>query len=192
MATEHTLFNMTPRCFACGDLGLIWTDGRVSTCWRLRAGAVHNRPNEAAQMIERAVRNLMIAKRPIDQHVFHVAQSLIGFTSDRPCKRDVLIERHFTFSASSLRKFHETIETLRKEWVLPVGSRKESPGGYWIITDIDDFAKWVARAKAAPITQLTTIYRNAKRNFPVFAEQMELEFWSDMDVAEPSPLAAAA
>ena len=140
-------------------------------------------------MIERAIRELRVEKRPIDQHTFFVAQTLMPFTAERPCKRDWLIDKHFTFSASSLRKFHDTIETLRKDWLLPVGSRKESPGGYWIITDAADFAAWFDRAKSAPITQLTTIYRNAKRNFPVFAEQMELEFWNDI---EPQQIAAVA
>lgn len=186
-----TLFQMTPRCFACHDLGLEYQDGGVaSQCWRIAAGAPHNSQNAAAQMIERALREMRIEKVAIDRHTFEVARSLAEFTSANPAKRDDLIKRHFTFTASALRNFHAAIEILRKVWLLPVGSRKgthdESPAGYWIITDAADFAEWFATAKTAPITQLTTIHRLAKRNFPILAEQMDIEFYND--VCDPSPL----
>lgn len=193
MATEQTLFNMTPRCIACSDLGLtLGTDGNVNACWRLRAGAPHNEPSPAALMIQRAIEKLRIAKVAIDPHAFAVAVTLMPYTTKMPCKRDRLVDAHFLHAGDSVRKCAAMIETLRRVWFLPVGSRKENPTGYWIITSMEDFANWVEAAKAAPITQLTTIHRVAKRNFPVFAEQMELEFWKDMDVVEPSPLAAAA
>lgn len=193
MSVKQTLFSMTPRCIACSDLGLtLGTDGSVSTCWRLRAGAEHNEASPAALMIQRAIEKLRIARVPIDPHAFAVAVTLMPYTTAMPCKRDRLVDAHFMQTGDSIRKCAAMIETLRRVWHLPVGSRKEQPTGYWIITDIDDFSRWVEAAKAAPITQLTTIHRVAKRNFPVFAEQMELEFWRDLDVAEPSPLAAAA
>ncbi len=65
-----------------------------------------------------------------------------------------------------------------------VGSRKQEPSGYWIITDLEDFKEWFDRVKAAPITQLTTIHRVAKANFPVFAEQIEMDFWTDEEAAD--------
>lgn len=185
-----TLFTMVPRCFACDDTGFeLSSEGIISTCWRVRAGAVHNEPSEAAKMIARATHHLMIERVAIDRHVFDIAKTLARHTSAMPCKRDRLIDIHFGHSTSDVRNCAAAIETLRKVWLLPVGSRKESPSGYWIITETADFHAWVIRAKAAPITQLTTIHRVAKRNFPVFAEQMELDFFRDM---QPQPLDAMA
>lgn len=187
----NTLFDMVPRCFACDDTGVeLSADGVVSTCWRVRAGAAHNEPREAVKMILRSIHHLRIERVPIDRHVFEVAKQLARHTSDKPCKRDRLVETHFSHNPlSAVRNCATAIETLRKVWLLPVGSRKESPSGYWIITEMADFAAWVLRAKAAPITQLTTIHRVAKRNFPVFAEQMELDFFRDI---EPTPIEAMA
>ena len=68
------------------------------------------------------------------------------------------------------------IEDLRSEWLLPVGARKDDPSGYWIITDAADFAEWFTRSKSSPLTQLTTIHRVARRHFPTFAGQIELDF----------------
>lgn len=191
MSTDtQTLFDSTPRCFACGDIGFdLMPDGVITRCWRQAAGADHAEPNEAAKIVARAIHRMMIEKVVADRHAFDVVKSLVRFTRDKPCRREKMLDMHFAFSASSLRNFHSCIETLRKVWLLPVGSRKVAPAGYWIITEIGDFADWVERAKSAPITQLTTIHRLAKRNFPVFAEQMELDFWNDIDM---TPIAAAA
>lgn len=187
---QSPVLHLTPRCFHCGDLGFdVGADGTVSTCWRLRAGAAHNAPNAAAAMIERACRSLMIEKVAIDQHCFHVAKTLTQYAADRPCNRDWLIDAHFRHTPSRLRGLATVIERLRSVWLLPVGSRKDTPSGYWIITDADDFRAWVNRAKSAPVTQLTTIHRVAKRNFPVFADQLELDFWRDMS---PQQMDAAA
>ena len=179
LVTSH--LSPVPRCFHCGDLGFdVDKFGVVSTCWRIPTGTPHNEANEAAKMIERACRSLMIEKVAIDQHVFHVAKTLTQYTTATPCNRDWLLDAHFQHTPSSLRNLASVIETLRKVWLMPIGSRKESPSGYWIIIDAEDFANWVTHAKAAPVTQLTTIHRVAKRNFPVFADQLELDFWRDM------------
>ncbi len=178
-------------CFACGDLGFTLDGtGVINQCWRQKSGIDHNLPNEAAKMIARAVQNLTTERVPIDQHVFGVAKTLSRYTSESPCKRDRLADIHFAHVRDPKRECALLIETLRKVWLLPVGGRKEPPFGYWLITDIDDFAEWVSRAKAAPITQLTTIHRVAKRNFPIFAEQMELEFYNDIVPHELNKLAA--
>lgn len=185
-----TLFSMTPRCPACGDIGLeLDATGTPTRCWRIKANAVHNEPTPAGTVVASALENLRRERQMINAHDLDVAKTLAKYTSAQPAKKERLIECHFSYSASSLRLFHSAIERLRREWLLPVGSRKDRPSGYWIITEIGDFADWVDRAKSAPITQLTTIHRVAKRNFPVFAEQMELDFWNDIDM---TPIAAAA
>ncbi len=188
-----TLFNMTPRCFECNDLGLTLPDnGLPSVCWRIQAGAVHNEANAAAKMIEQALRQLSIEKVFIDRHLFDVAATLAHYTSEMPCKKERAIELHFNYTAAALRVFHQSIETLRKVWLLPVASRKEPPSGYWIATTSEEFEDYYERSKSAPITQLTTMHRLAKRNFPIFAEQMELDIFNNIEQQQPEHSAAAA
>lgn len=177
------LFDMELDCYQCGDTGL-WAqpNGTIATCPRLVNGAPHNEPSAAAKMFQRAVRGLADRKVDLDHHAFDVAKTLVKYSTANPCERRVLIRRHFLHvngERSQIRKLQGVIEDLRRTWLLPVGSRKEEPSGYWIITDAADFAEWVERTKSAPIKQLSTIHNVAKRNFPVFAEQLDLEFWKD-------------
>jgi hypothetical protein len=170
------------RCFACGDLGVeLDASGVPRTCWRMRAGAPHNELSPAARTVDRALTVLRIEKRTVDPHLLDVVRLLAQHSSLDPCRRDAIIERHFSFSPSALRVFHTAVEHLRRVWLLPVASRKEPPAGYWISVDPDDFAAYIARAKASPLTQLTTVYRLARRNFPLLAEQFEFEFWNDIE-----------
>lgn len=168
---------MNRRCFECGDLGFVVEKNKRRRCWRLNVDPSHAQPNEAAGILLRAVDHLINRGITIDHHCFEMAKLLTQYTSQRPFDKADLFTTHLT---QSLRSFHHIIEDLRRVWLLPVGSRKEKPAGYWIITDADDFADWVKRAKSAPLTQLSTIHAVARRNFPVFAEQLELEFWQDM------------
>lgn len=182
-------------CAKCRDLGLWLTmQGDVQPCPSIAAGdADHRHPSPAAKMIQRSIEVLRQEHVRIDSRTFEIARTLMQFQSEQPCSREDLLKTYFSYlpmtRANQLRKFHAVIEELRRVWVLPVGSRKESPGGYWIITDQKDFEEWFNRSKSAPLTQLTTTYRVAKRNFPIFAEQIELDFFNNVD---PPPTAAAA
>jgi hypothetical protein len=182
-------------CSRCRDLGLWLTPkGDVQPCPNvLNESIEHVDPSPTAKMIHRAIE---IVKIPINSRSFQIAQTLSQFNSDEPCSREDLLTMYFSYlpmkKATQLREFHFVIEELRREWLLPVGSRKDSPAGYWIITDQQDFEKWFTRTKAAPITQLTTIHRVAKRNFPIFAEQLELEFFNDTEPQPPPPEKVAA
>ncbi len=167
----------TERCFNCSDLGFVVENNARRFCWRFRGGVPHNAPSEAARMLERSVEHLIIRKLAIDPQHFEIAKLLARYTTGQPFDRAATLENHF---ALPLRHFQNLIEDLRRIWLLPVGSRKFKPVGYWIITDADDFSDWVTRCKAAPITQLSTIAAVARRNFPILADQLELEFWQDM------------
>ena len=170
------------RCSRCGDLGVWMTPaGAAAVCPVIQMGQPHVEPNAAAKLIERATRSLAFRELPILTLPFEVARTLSYSTSSEPCDREYLLNKHFGWqSASRLRKFHYVIEELRSGWLLPIGSRKEEPFGYWIITDEADFKDWFERTRSAPIKQLSTIHKVARANFPIFAEQIELEFWKDM------------
>ena len=168
---------MRTRCFECSDLGFVIKGGIKEICWRVAAFDDHAAPNDAAKMTARAVDHLHERGIVVDHYAFEIAKVLALHTSDQPYHRGNILAMHL---AQSLRSFMGLIEHLRKVWLLPVGSRKETPAGYWIITDQADFSAWVQRAKSAPITQLATIAAVARRNFPMFAEQLELDFWQEM------------
>jgi hypothetical protein len=164
------------RCHECADIGFTIQQGCKRLCWR-RAASDHNPPNEAARILDRSVDHLAVRKIVVDQYAFEVAKILTQHTSERPFEKGEILATHL---AQSLRSFHQIIADLRRIWLLPVGSRKFKPHGYWIITDQADFAEWVERERTAPITQLTWISAVARRNFPVFAEQLDLDFWQEM------------
>lgn len=166
----------TQRCFECSDLGFILDKGIDRNCWRLHYPG-HNPANAAAVMLRRAVEYLRVRKLAVDPQAFEIAKLLARHTTEQPFDKTGLLETHYTLP---LRSFMGVIEDLRKIWLLPIGGRKYQPTGYWIITDADDFKTWADEYRRSPITQLSTLHRVAKRNFPILAEQMELEFWNDL------------
>lgn len=189
-ARNMPLFSGTAMCARCRDHGVWLTpQSRVELCPRIQCGDEHPELSAGARLIERAGRSLLFRKIDAGFLAFSLACDLARFTSGEPCSRQDLIDRHFAgFGASSLRHFHYTIEELRSVWLLPVGSRKSTPHGYWMITSEADYKEWFDRTTQSPITQLSTLHRNAKANFPVFAEQIELEFWKD--AGDELPVAA--
>lgn len=176
-------------CDRCQNIGIrISPGGSFETCPAIQVGAPHPEPNPAGTVLRHFAGVLQRRGITPNSHAFDVARMLVRYTSTAPCPRDLLLETHFAWTKNRLRKFHHCVEELRSLWLLPVGSRKEEPSGYWIITEVDDFSAWVERAKSAPITQLSTIHRVARANFPIYAEQLELEFWGDIagpDVEQP-------
>lgn len=180
------------KCFECGDLGFVLNDGVDSACWRLRWNAPHNAPGRAAVMLREAVEYLRIRKLLVDKQHFEIAKLLTRHTSKDPFNKAELLETHYTMP---LRSFMGVIEDLRKVWLLPIASSKSKPYGYWFITDADEFSEWVRVAGAAPRTQLITIARVARRNFPKFAQQFELDFkneigsWGELAAVSDIPVA---
>lgn len=171
-------------CPRCLDIGIrISPVGVFEPCPAIVLGQPHGDPSPAALMIQRAVTRRGV---PADSHLFDVARTLAVFSTTYPCSRFELIERHFSFvsgSEAQRRKVSAAIERLRDEWLLPVGSRKGHPSGYWIITDEDDFEAWYQAKKAQPLKELTTLHRLARVHWPIFAEQLELEF-TDLGTTE--------
>lgn len=187
MNAQPALFASHPLCITCSDLGY-WVEpgGSVTRCPSIVMQRPHNEPGPAQTIVARAIARLKRESRLVDAQHFVVLRYLVAFNGLAPCPRTELLERFFLYIDGHLarqRKFHALIEDLRKIWLLPVGSRKEQPSGYWIITELPDFKEWYARATAAPVTQLTTLHRLAKHNFPIFAEQIELDFFGNIESA---------
>ena len=173
-------------CHRCFDTG-IWLSPQhdVLVCPESRIRKDHVEPNQASLMLHRAANLLSDKKIYINSQVFDVARILTNYTAQKPCERDSLIEFYYAetnlTAANRLRKFHAIIEELRNVWMLPVGSRKFDPSGYWVITEIEDCKAWIKAATAAPITQLATVWRVARHNFPVLAGQSEFAFMGALE-----------
>lgn len=173
-------------CRRCLDTG-IWLTPRnqVETCPKVQLREAHKIPNPSAEIVKRSALRLKSLEQFIVPYEFELARILTHFSTENPCPRIKLDEFFFldtNMSAKDMeRKTKKFIENLLTIWLLPVGSRRSKPSGYWIITELEDYKAWVEDAKSPAITRLSTIYKNAKHNFPHFAEQMELEFWKDME-----------
>lgn len=171
------------QCGRCHDLGLwLQPTGYMAVCPRLMMGDAHNTPNAAAEMVKRAGRLLEHRQIVANPHAFAVAKALTRYSHIDPCTRQVLLDKYFSWavSYSITRELHRVIEELRSVWFLPVASRKKVPHGYWIATSQGDFEEWFRECTSAPKTQLKTIFRLAKANWPVYGEQIEMDFWKDM------------
>lgn len=175
-------------CERCLDTGVWLTPlNIIAVCPRIQCRETHNEPNKASLQLQRSA-NLMVDRQyRINPMCFDLARILTNYSSEKPCTRQSLFDHFFDSSFTEDNKKRALmgwVEELQKVWLLPIGSRKVPPFGYWIITELEDFKEWFKHAKAAPITRLTTIHKVARHNFPIFAEQMELEFWNDIQTEE--------
>lgn len=180
-----------PRCDLCFAIGLrINPAGAVEQCPTLQMGFEHCDLLPAGKRIVRSVEMLRRQNKDVDPVLFDIARSLANYSAELPCSSRELIDRHFNYvtgDENQRRLVSHTIKELHDVWFLPVASSKNKPSGYWIARDEQDFRRFVDRAMREPITRLTSLHRLAKANWPVYAEQMEIDFWKDMDHSSSPP-----
>lgn len=175
-------------CGWCFRIGYrIAPQGGVERCPTLVMGEPHVDITPEGEAISRAIRRVNEIKLPPDPLHFDIARTIakIGSTKS-PCKSGDLIERHFSYvigPENRRRLVTRNVQFLRDIWRLPLCSRKDAPAGYWISVDAEDFGQWVKTAANEPITRHATIRRVARANWPQFAEQMELDFVSELKEA---------
>lgn len=171
-------------CDRCFEIGMrIAPSGQIEPCPTLTLGGEHCELKPEGARICRAIEGLWKRRVDVDQIHFEIARTLSQYSTARPCPTRELTDRHFSYvtgDENRRRKVTLAVRFLRDIWMLPVASRKDKPAGYWIAVDESDFKDWFERAKREPITHVSTLHRLAKANWPVFAEQVELEFWKDM------------
>lgn len=177
-------------CERCKDTG-IWLSPRnevlICPVVQMRGSHVHNSGTLASQIFERAAYRLEQMEIPINSMAFTLAQILTHYTTEKPLSRRSIFE--YFFADTNLteemkrRKLALLIEELRFVWMMPLGARKDEPSGYWICTNLDDYAACVRGALSAPSTQFSNWHKNAKHNYPEFAEQLKLEF-TEAEVAD--------
>ena len=177
--TDNIFQSINAQCGTCLDTTL-WRNvsGKVEFC--PQSGRIPHQPrNAAAVRLMRAVTDKQSRGEFIDARVFDVARILTHYSSHIPCSRSLIEDIFFDMFHSKnhkIRTIFGWIETLRADWLLPIGSRKYEPHGYWIITDPGDFIIWQKENMSAALTQLKTNYRVFRKNFPVMAGQKEFDF----------------
>lgn len=160
-------------CRYCPDTNMLFSGsgkGAITGCMMCRSSKETR--NAAANKLARAAFFRMQHDLEINQTDFEIARLLTLYTSDQPIKREI-IDRYASTDERATKKH---IENLRDEWLLPIGSRKTPPYGHWIIVEKNDYLRWEAEARRSPLTQLSTLWRLRKANFPEFAGQTELDF----------------
>lgn len=113
-----------------------------------------------------------VANKSLVPMTIAIGRVLTHYRSEMPCPREAL-EGYFDLSERMVKK---RIEELRKEWLLPIGSRKDEPHGYWFISTAAEFLEWHRRYRAQAMTEITTGYAVMRANFPELAGQGKFDF----------------
>lgn len=192
---EMPLFNALPhlkaRCGACLDTMIFRRpNGEITTCPRKCGTPI----SQAARQLHHAIFERVAKRLWIDPQAFDLARILTHYTAANPCKRERLEKTFFAEhpdaeTGDGERKIKGLIETLRHDWLLPVGSSKRPPYGHWIMTSAQELHEWRRAACAAPITQLATIYRVVRANRERFAGQTDFDFGAEIAAAIEAKLA---
>lgn len=156
------------RCRECWDTALRITGRGVVRCKYCEAD--DDALSTPAVRLAVAVWELQDAGQRVDAVLFHLARLLALTTSERPLTIEALAS-HFRLSD---RQVKSLTRTLRREWLLPIGSSRQQPAGlYWILSP-KDFFDWSRAYRSQAIDELATYYRLQRRNFPELAGQTSL------------------
>ena len=67
-------------------------------------------------------------------------------------------------------------QELRREWLLPIGSSRRPPHGYYWMHSAEDFLNWSRVYRSQAIEELVTLYKLQRANFAELAGQQPLDF----------------
>ena len=109
-------------------------------------------------------------KMETDPRVLNTARAIVTATVEQPISGPTLQ----ALLRETERGVKSYVETLRREWVLPIGSTRQL-GYYWMLS-AKDFLDWSRAYRAQAITSLVTLYKMQRTNFPELAGQESLQF----------------
>lgn len=162
-------------CSMCLNTNLMMLDGFEAVDCPYHAPFIES---VSVQMFREAVAVRQFHSRLIAPNEFELAQFLTHFHSEHTCQRVVLEELFCSLEMprNNERRIKKLIENLRHEWLLPIGSFKTAPFGYYFITDESDFLRWQKENMSGALTQLSTNWIVYKHNFRRLAGQNDLDF----------------
>jgi hypothetical protein len=114
-------------------------------------------------------------RKPVDARTVRIARLLTHATFDCPLQGKVL-RSYFDMNERDVKGI---IEELRAEWVLPIGSRRMPPYGYYWITSPEEFKDWLRTMRGQAMSELSTSYRLYRACYPELAGQEALDFAED-------------
>ena len=103
---------------------------------------------------------------------FQCARALVRATIQRPVRNTTL----GLFLSLGEREVKATIQVLRDEWHLPIGSLRVPPYGYYWISTPEEFLAWFGPMKGQALSELRTAHRMMRRHFPALAGQFKFDF----------------
>lgn len=101
-----------------------------------------------------------------------IADDLSRATGERPLPLEVLRERY----GMDERGVKSSVQQLRDEYLLPIGSRRHTPAGYFWIHSLKEFQDWHQQYLSQAKTTFATAYKLARRHWPTYAGQLALDF----------------
>jgi hypothetical protein len=116
-------------------------------------------------------------EKDVDPQVLNVARILLHSSSKTPVSNYVLKG----YLRSSEREIKNFVRVLRREWLLPIGSSRKPPSGYFWIWTAAEFLDWARVYRSQAIDELANLYKLQRANFPELAGQESFDFISVID-----------
>lgn len=166
----HTIKAITWfHCDDCYDSNLLWGRGGIEACQKCQE---RKDLPESAERLQRAVYDRVATAKFINKQQFDLARVLVKATAKYPLGLNALI-RHFSLTDRTVKAY---IESLRSEWLLPIGSSKFPPTGYYWIASANEFKGWLEAYLSQPKEEFRTAHRMLRANFPELAGQINFDF----------------
>jgi hypothetical protein len=167
-----------PVCSDCWDTGVVVEQGGFTRCERCVGRHVDF--SAPAMRLAETIWRRCEKNQPVDPRAFYVARALTHATSERPAPRHLLM----TVAQATERGVKDAARTLRRDWLLPIGSSRGTqegqPSGYfWILTPAE-FLSWSRTFRAQAIDELVTLHRLQKQNFAELSGQNDFDFTHDL------------
>ncbi|HZT60980.1 MAG TPA: hypothetical protein VFA21_20415 [Pyrinomonadaceae bacterium] len=155
-------------CTQCHGSTVIWTMVGPLPCNPCLARKV----TPAARLVADCVWMRVEKNQFLDTATVAVAQTLVHATYLQPFSGPALTE----YLGLGEREFKGVVETIRRDWHLPLISRRQQRGGYWFAESADQFLAWLRQMRAQAVQELATAHGMMRAHYPLLAGQTNLDF----------------
>lgn len=158
-------------CNQCWDSTLLWIPGQgVQRCSPCIQSQITLSP--AAKRLAETVWSRVERNQEVRPQVLLTARLLIHSTVDAPVS-GISLEGQLRCTE---REVKTVAQELRREWLLPIGSSRRPPFGYYWMHTAEDFLNWSRVYRSQAIDELVTLYKLQRANFAELAGQQPLDF----------------
>lgn len=164
---------VSANCGECLGTGIAVTSKGPGRCTLCHADEVQF--SEAAARLAVRLWVLQDKEQTVDPQTLKLARLLTHATFETPLQGRLLRE-HFNLSERDLKSH---VESLRAEWVLPIGSHRQPPYGYYWMRSPEEFQHWLRTMRAQAMRELVVAYRLFNEVYPELAGQESFDFAND-------------